>query len=215
MKSKKVVYLTLILAFVVLVYVGCGKEKEPIGGSVVDPLETQSEYVKGAISKIMEKMNWDINAVVAKRIRTRRSLAVHILENHTALMAHFMSENWDRLPTKQFPGQELFTFRAGEKVRSFEAPNIFWQEIYAALECDSAKATLELEANVNDILLKDLDDPIWDCQARVDFEFRVVCREENEAGEDKLTEKLKGQVRFLLCHRDPCPWYVDESCPIF
>lgn len=210
MNFRKSKYYPSVLVLIVLMLVGCGEKAEEPEDPGVKPQMTQSEYVKGAIAEMMKKMKCDENAVIANEIGTQRSLAVHILKNHTALMAHFISQHWDMLPNEKVGGQELYTFdKDGNRELSPDAPNIFWQRIYADVDCASDEATIELEANVKEVWLEDVDDLIWNCRARVDYEFRGVCRDKNGI----VVNSQRGEVRFWLCHRDPCPWY--DECPLF
>lgn len=210
MNFWRIKFFPCVLVLIVLMLMGCSEKVKQPEDSGVKSLETQRDYVEGAISTIMTKMKW--KGDIAGKVRTRRSLAVHILGKDTTLMAYFMSQQWDKLPTEKIDGQELYTFDTdGNRMLSTDAPNVFWKDRYTDIECASDDTMIELEANVKEVWLEDVETPTLglDCRARVDYEFRVVCRDEN----GMIISSRRVAVRSWLCHRNPCPWY--EECPLF
>jgi hypothetical protein len=210
MNFWRIKFFPCVLVLIVLLLVGCGeKVKQPVGSDTAS-LETQRDYVEGAISTIMTKMEWDVNAEIAKKIRTRRSLAVHILKDHTALMAYFQSKQWEKMDIVRGDKAKLYTFDSeGKKVLWDGKINVFWEKMYKEkAQAYSTAASIELELEVTHVTLDDVENPTktLDCKSQEFYEFRVVCKDEN----GKVISNLKGVGSGIRCHSEDCPWYVCE-----
>jgi hypothetical protein len=196
-----------VLVLIVLMLVCCGEKAEKPEGPIEMPKLTLGEHVRGAIGEIMSKMRWNSEDEIASKIRTRRSLAKYLLTEQAALMAHFMSMNWDELPQEMIPGQELYWFDAeGNSIKSTDVPNVFWKDRYADMEpaSEDTLIEIELEGNGMEIWLEDEEDPMLgrDCTARIEYECRIVSKDED----GNVVNSRKVAIRSEYCHRYNCPW---------
>jgi len=127
MRTKKRWYFVWMLVFVILVFAGC--EKKPVQTDDTDPvsMDGQQHYVKKALKKILGKMKPD--GPVSNDKKIQRSLAIHILKDHTALMAYFQSQQWTEM--EGVMRNATVYLNAANGVREDGVPNKgFWQKLY-------------------------------------------------------------------------------------
>ena len=207
MNFRKIKCGSCVLVLIVLMLMGCEKKVEKPVDVSVKTLETQSEYVEGAVREIMTKMV--ATGEIAKRIRTRRSLAVHILKDHTTLMANFISKQSEKMDAWMGPDVELYSVEPdGTEVPWKEGNAAFWSLLYEEREEDFEAARIMLEVNVKDIRLEDAV-PVTltrDCLAQINYEFRVLYKDENGDENSSAICIYGGKGGTKLCHRNPCPW---------
>ncbi len=205
MRSKKTLYFAWMLVFVVLVCVGCKKNDQPPVDTAYETKDGQKESVEKAIKEIVKKMKADGEKSNDKKIQ--RSLAKHILKDHVSLMAHFQSQEFEKMAKVMGLRAKVYKEKdeQGNPIWWEGDISVFWDELYKEKEnLYPDSASIELEIYADDIALEDLDPPIdkKDCSSTEVFLFRVIAL--NEDGEEISNQDGGGSKD--RDHSGPCPW---------
>lgn len=203
MRTKKGWYFVWMFVFVLLVFADCGKKPvEPVDTDSVIK-DGQKDFVEKALKEIMKKMKPDGPRSNDKKIQ--RSLAKHILKDHTALMAHFHSKEFSDME-KVMDDATVYKNDANGDPLGDEVPNAkFWEDLYdeKVAACPEA-ASIELEIYADDISLADID-PIQDeedCSSTEVFLFRIIALDEKG---NVICNQGGGGSRDRF-HSGVCPW---------
>jgi len=207
MRFKKTFYFVWMLVIVMLVCAGCGKKSPPQEeAKIVEPQKDgQQEFVAKAIKEIVKNMKADGGR--AKEKKVQRSLAQHILKDHTALMAHFQSQKFDKMACVM--GSEAKVYKEkdnnGDPIWYVGDMSTFWKDLYSEKEnaCTSA-VSIELEIYADDISLVGIDpkEDKTDCESTEDFIFRVIALDE----QGKVICNQGGGGKKDRRHTGVCPW---------
>ena len=206
MGNKKTWSFAWVLVFIGLLCVGCGEEVKPTEEPVVMVEKTQEERVEDAISKVVETMRPDGD--VANTYRVQRSLALHILADHLALIAHFQSQNFEAIAKLMGDRKSIKVFRSdenGEPIWWEGDIDVFWRKLYEdkRIICGE-EVYIELQIYSEEITLIDvipMADGI-DCEALEAFKFHVVCKDK----EGNIISNARGGGEIGLKHSEDCVW---------
>lgn len=213
MTTKKRWYFVWMLVFVLLVFVGCGKNQEgpKDSESVAKNPESvakdgQKDYVEKSLKEIVKKMKSDGPRAKSKKIK--RSLAKHILKDHVTLMAYFQSGQFDQM--KNNLGNAQVKIEGSDNWEDIDAD--FWRDLYEAKKktCEDLgykNFSIELEIYADDISLKDIDDiPSTEekenCESREKFFFKIIAYDEN----GNVISNQDREGRRDRKHSQGCPW---------
>jgi len=207
MRSKKTFYFVWMLVIVLLVCVGCGKKPAPSNDeNIVEPQKDgQKELVEKAIKEIAKNMKADGGRATEKKVQ--RSLAQHILKDHTALMAHFQSQKFDKMADVMGPKAKVYKEKDanGNPVWYEGEMSTFWCELYQGKQaaCEGY-VSIELEIYAADILLEDIvpKEDEEDCKSTEDFIFRIIALDEKG---NVICNQGGGGTKDRR-HTRVCPW---------
>jgi len=199
MITKKRWYCVWMLVFVLLMFTGCKKGQEV--------------FVEKSLKKILKKMEPTGTRSETKRIQ--RSLAIHILADHTALMANFQSNQFSEMEKvwKNAIGTEnvkVYLHNDNGVRGAVEVPDTkFWEDLYEAKkkECRDAgheAASIEIVIYSVDISLEDIN-PVEgeeDCKSTEVFEFKIIAHDEK----GNVISNQDGEGRRDRFHSTGCPW---------
>lgn len=212
MRSKRVMYCTWMLVFVMLVSVGC--------------LEKEAQWHKKTIKKLESRMEVEtgpgFKTTVDNLGKKKRSLALYIADDHSKLAALFMTKQFDSMAKEMGVGVTL-----DDNVMSdLKDISDYWKEQhdkkYNSLKPEEkqnfdSKYTIELQIWAYRISVSEYQsvrianrtvsgtqvEYTSDGQSVEFFEFDVVLREVKNG---KIVSNQSGNGEWPRGHSEECPW---------